>query len=311
MIMKDSKVFVAGHNGMLGHAITKLLKDQNYSRILTADRDELDLIDSHQVDNFFLSSKPDYVIIAAAKVGGINANIQKPVEFLQDNLYMQSNLFSSSYKYKVKKVVFLGSSCIYPKECPQPIKEEYLLDGKLEPTNEGYALAKITGLKLAKFYKQQYGLNSISLMPCNLYGPNDSFNLEKSHVLSALVKRFCDAVENNFDSIILWGSGIAKREFMHVNDAAKSILYFLNNSNDEDFINIGWGLDISIYDLAIKIASLSGYNGEILWDKSKPDGMLRKCLDVNKMENLGFRPTVRLEDGIKEMINLYKNKASL
>jgi GDP-L-fucose synthase len=305
---KNSKIFIAGHNGMLGSAILSLFNKELYNNILTANRKELDLCDPIQVKNFFQKEKPEYVILAAAKVGGINANIKQPVEFLQDNLYIQNNVISESFKNGVKKLVFLGSSCIYPKECIQPIKEEYLLDGKLEPTNEGYALAKIAGLKLAQFYNMQYGFNAISLMPCNLYGPNDSFDLEHSHVLSALVKRFSDAKRDNLDAITLWGSGIAKREFMHVHDAAKSVLHFLINYDKPELINIGWGIDISIKELAEKIANHIGFTGEILWDTTKPNGMLRKCLDVTKMKDLGFQPSISLDDGIIEMINLYNKK---
>jgi GDP-L-fucose synthase len=311
MINKNAKIYIAGHNGMVGNAIVNLLIKEGYFNLIKASKLELDLIDRPQVDIFFALHKPEYVIITAAKVGGINANILYPVEFLLDNIYIQNNLFYCCNKYKVKKVVFLGSSCIYPKECPQPIKEEYLLNGKLEPTNEGYALAKITGLKLAEYYKLQYGLNTISLMPCNLYGPNDSFDLINSHVLSALVKKICDAVDSNEKKILLWGTGNAKREFMHVDDLAIAVLFFLNNYDEPGFINIGWGIDITIKDLANKIASLTGFNGEIHWDISKPDGMMRKCLDVTKMKILGYSPLIQLEEGITQMIEIYKKQNNI
>jgi GDP-L-fucose synthase len=241
-------------------------------------------------------------------VGGIQANIENPATFLLDNLQMQNNVIKNSLIHKVKKFVFLGSSCIYPKDCPQPMREEYLLTGKLEPTNEGYALAKIAGIKLLQYYKTQYGFNGISLIPCNLYGPNDSFDLKNSHVLSALVKKFIDALDRNDDSITLWGTGNARREFMHVDDLAKAISFMLENYNEKGSINIGTGYDISIFDLSKSIADKLGYKGEIIWDKSKPDGMLRKCMNIRHMEELGFRPKITLVDGIEQMINIYKGK---
>jgi GDP-L-fucose synthase len=220
---------------------------------------------------------------------------------------IQNNVIDAAYRYGTEKLVFLGSSCIYPRECPQPMKEEYLLTGKLEPTNEGYAIAKIAGIKLLEGYKKQYGFNSISLMPCNLYGPNDSFDLEHSHVLSALVKRFVDATEQGVSEITLWGTGIARREFMHVDDTARAILFMLEHYNDTQFINIGVGYDVSIKELAEMIAAKTGYKGMIQWDTSKPDGMLRKCMDVSRMKALGFEPLITLEQGVEQMIEIYKN----
>jgi GDP-L-fucose synthase len=283
-----------------------LFKEQGFQNLITASKSELDLLNQHSVYRFLETEKPDFVIIAAAKVGGINANLTYPAEFLYDNLQIQNNLIHGAYLCKVKKIVFLGSSCIYPKDCPQPMKEEYLLTGLLEPTNEGYALAKITGLKMMEFYKKQYNLDSISLMPCNLYGPNDSFDLQKSHVLSALIKKFVDASENNDDSVTLWGTGIARREFMHVNDAAKAVLFMLENYNEPEFINIGWGEDISIKELANIIANKVNFKGRIEWDESKPNGMLKKCMDVSRMKLLGFSPSITLEQGIESMISIYK-----
>ena len=303
---KNDSIFVAGHKGMLGSAICKLLKAEGFSNIIVVGRHELDLTIEQDVNLFFQKHKPAYVILAAAKVGGINANISFPVEFLLDNLKIQNNVISASKINNVKKFAFIGSSCIYPKKCPQPIKEEYLLTGELEPTNEGYALAKIAGLRLVQYYKRQYGFNGINIMPCNLYGPNDSFDLNHSHVLSALVKRFSDAADNNVEEITLWGTGSAKREFMHVDDAARAILFLLENYDSEEIINVGWGEDISIYELAKIIANKLSYNGKIFWDTSKPDGMLRKCMDIGKMKDLGFKPKIPLVDGIDEMINIYR-----
>lgn len=305
---KNASIFVAGHNGMLGSAILRALKSNGFNRILTANRSELDLCDINQVKLFIQTNKPEFVILAAAKVGGINANINFPVEFLQDNLLIQLNLISQSFKNGVKKFIFIGSSCIYPKECMQPMKEEYLLDGKLEPTNEGYSLAKITGLKLLEYYKKQYGFESISIMPCNLYGPNDNFDLEHSHVLSALVRRFSEAHQKGLNELTLWGTGIARREFMHVDDAAKAVVYFMENYFSEEFVNVGWGKDISIKELAEVIAQKVGFNGVIKWDKSKPNGMLRKCMDVSRMKTTGFYPSISINEGIQQMIDIYQEK---
>jgi GDP-L-fucose synthase len=308
MIKLSSKIYIAGHNGMVGSAILRLFKGKGFSNLIVKNLSDLDLRNQSDVKKFFTIEKPEFVILAAAKVGGINANMKYPSEFLYDNLQIQNNIINQSFINGVKKLVFLGSSCIYPRECPQPIKEEYLLDGKLEPTNEGYALAKIAGLKLCEYYNKQYGFKSISLMPCNLYGPNDSFDLEHSHVLSALVKRFSDAASENSTELTLWGTGIARREFMHVDDAARAIFHMLNNYSSQGFINIGWGEDISIMDLAEKISKKTGYKGRILWDSSKPNGMLRKCLDVTKMRSLNFNPTIPLDQGIDQMIEIYKKQ---
>lgn len=303
---KSTKIFIAGHKGMVGSATLHNFKNAGYSNIIYKSSKELNLKDTLAVNNYFNLEKPELVILAAAKVGGIKANIENPATFLFDNLVIQNNVIDASYKYGVKKLVFLGSSCIYPRECPQPMKEEYLLTGKLEPTNEGYAIAKIAGIKLLEFYKKQHGFDSISLMPCNLYGPNDSFDLSHSHVLSALVKRFTDAVNENVPEITLWGTGNARREFMHVDDCAKAILFMLENYKDNDFINIGTGVDISIKELAEMIAELTGFTGKINWDHSKPDGMLKKCMDVSRMREIGFEPRITLKEGTMEMIEIYK-----
>jgi len=304
--MSKLKVFVAGSNGMVGSAVVRLLSTNHKYDIIVRNRKELDLLDSIAVSNFFAVEKIDIVILAAAKVGGIQANMTKPGQFLFENLQIQNNVIHQAYLNNVKKLVFLGSSCIYPKECPQPMKEDYILTGKLEPTNEGYAIAKIAGLKMCEVYKKQYGFDSISLMPCNLYGPNDSFDLQHSHVLSALVKRFSDAVANGLDEITLWGTGIAKREFMHVDDLAKALVFLMENYHDAEMINVGTGTDISIKELAELIADKAGFKGTISWDASKPDGMLKKCMDVSKLNALGFKPEITLSDGIDQMINIYK-----
>lgn len=306
MINKSSKIYITGHRGMLGSVTLNLFKEAGYTNIVTATHSELDLTNQQAVEDFFQKEKPKYVIHIAAKVGGIKANIDNPAVFLYDNLIMQANVIHSSYKNGVKKFVFLGSSCIYPKESPQPMKEEYLLTGKLEPTNEGYAIGKIAGIKLLETYHQQYGFNSISLMPSNIYGPNDSFDLAHAHVLSSLVKRFVDAKEENTPSVTLWGTGVARREFLNVSDCAKAILHLFENYNSHHFINIGPGNDISIKELATLISQKVEYEGEILWDAEKPDGMLRKCMDVDKMKQAGFVPEILLEQGIEEVIKSYK-----
>jgi len=244
--------------------------------------------------------------MAAARVGGIVANTSHPADFLYENLVMQNNVIHSAFVNGVKKFCFLGSSCIYPRACPQPMKEEFLMTGPLEPTNEGYALAKIAGLKLVEFYRKQYGFNGISLMPCNLYGTNDSFDPQSAHVLSSLVKKFVDAVDANSETVTVWGTGRVRREFMHVDDAAEAILYMMNNYNSPEFINIGWGEDVTIRQLAELIAVQSGFAGRIEWDASKPEGMLQKCMDVARMRQTGFAPRITLCDGIQKTIAEYK-----
>lgn len=305
-VNKEDKIYIAGHKGMVGSATMRYFQQQGYTNIVTADSKTLNLTKQADVEAFINKEKPAVVILAAAKVGGIQANIDNPATFLIDNLQIQNNVIQSSLTNKVKKFIFLGSSCIYPRECPQPMKEEYLLTGKLEPTNEGYAIAKIAGVKLLEGMYKQYGFKSISLMPCNLYGPNDSFDLKHSHVLSALVKRFTDARDNNDPELTLWGTGIARREFMHVDDVAASIFFMMENYDSPEFINIGSGTDISIKELAEMIKLKTGYKGNINWDHSKPDGMLRKCMDVSRMHALGFTPAISLEQGVDQMISIYQ-----
>lgn len=307
---KAQRVFVAGHGGMVGSAIVRLLKERGFKNLILCPHRELDLRDAPAVQKFFAAQKPEIVILAAARVGGIQANLNHPAEFLYDNLSIQNNVIHQSFISGVKEFCFLGSSCIYPRECPQPMKEEYLLTGPLEPTNEGYALAKIAGLKMVEYYRRQYGFNGISVMPCNLYGTNDSFDSLHSHVLAALVKKFVDAVNNRIENVVVWGTGSARREFMHVDDAAEAILFLMDHYHGVDFVNIGWGSDISIRDLAELIAQKTGYQGLITWDAAKPDGMPRKCVDTTRLRALGYAPKISLEDGIVKTIKQYREMVS-
>jgi GDP-L-fucose synthase len=303
---KSDRIFVAGHNGMVGSAIVRQLKNQGHDNLLLCSHRELDLKDPQAVRDLFMRQKPDIVILAAARVGGIQANLDHPAEFLYENLAIQNSVIHQSFLNGVKKFCFLGSSCIYPRECLQPMKEHYLLTGPLEPTNEGYALAKIAGLKMVEYYRRQYGFNGISVMPCNLYGTNENFDPLHSHVLSALIKKFVDAVDTGVDTVTVWGTGSAKREFMHVDDAAEAILFLLDTYNEPDFVNVGSGVDISIHDLANLIAQQAGYTGAIHWDLSKQDGMPRKCVDISRLRALGYAPKISLEDGIKKTIEEYR-----
>lgn len=304
---KDDIIYVAGHNGLVGSAIMRKLENNDFTSVIYRTHSELDLRDSIAVNEFIQKERPTYVIMAAGKVGGICANINNPAEFLYDNVIMQSNIIHQSYLGGVKKMLVLGSSCIYPKECPQPMKEEYLMNGKLEPTNEGYALSKIIALKMGEYYKKQYGFNVISVMPCNLYGYNDSFDLNNSHVLSATVKKFVDALDDKSCDVVMWGTGEARREFMNVEDMADACLFMLDKYEDSQFINVGCGYDISIRELAELVAKHTGFMGTIKWNTSKPDGMKRKCLDVSRMRSMGFEPKVSIEQGVIEMIRYYKS----
>ena len=303
---KDAKIYVAGHAGMVGSAIMRALSARGYSQLITASHAAVDLCDASAVGRFLKEKRPQYVFLAAAKVGGIQANKSHPVEFLRDNLTIQNNIIHHACLNEVKKLVFLGSSCIYPRECPQPMKEESLMTGPLEPTNEGYALAKIAGLRLAQYYQREYGLECLNPMPCNLYGANDSFDPANSHVLSALVKRFVDAAEARTPEVTLWGSGIARREFLHVDDLARALLLLVEKWHSPEIINVGCGADVSIKELASLIAGKTGYLGKISWDTTMPDGMLRKCLDVSKLNALGYRPEITLEQGIEGVIADYR-----
>ena len=296
---------------MVGSAVVRLLKDKRCQNFLMPNSQELDLCDRQQVDAYFSKYRPEYVFMIGAKVGGIIANKSDPVGFLSENARMQLNLFEACHKYGTKKNLFLGSSCIYPRDCPQPMKEEYLLTGALEPTNEGYALAKIMGLKLAKYYYEQYGMLTVCPLPCNIYGTNDHFDLERSHVLSALVRRFVDATDEGKPSVTLWGSGIAQREFIHVDDVAQALLFLMESFDSPDIINLGTGIDVSIRDLATLIAKEVKYQGEIYWDTTKPDGMLRKCLDISRLTAMEFRANISLQEGISRTIAEYRQLKKL
>jgi len=309
MLRKDSKIYVAGHNGMVGSSISRLLNLKGFNNLIFKSSKELDLTNQELVYSFFKKENPEYVINAAAKVGGIMANNTYPYEFLMENMLIQNNLIKFSNDFDVKKFIFLGSSCIYPKLSPQPIKEEYLLTGPLEATNEAYALAKISGLKLCESIRKQYGKEFISLMPTNLYGPKDNYDLNSSHVIPALIRKFRDAVINNNEQVILWGDGSPLREFLHVDDLAESIFFVLNNDLAESLYNVGYGEEISIKDLAELIKKITGFKGLIIWDKAKPNGTPRKLLDSSKIISIGWSPKIKLEDGIKSTIKLLNKKS--
>lgn len=298
---KSSKIYVAGHRGMVGSAIVRRLKENGYMNIICRTSAELDLRNQAAVEKFFEEEKPEYVFLAAAKVGGIYANNTYPAEFIYDNLMIETNIINSSYKNSVKKLLFLGSSCIYPKFAQQPIKEEYLLTGSLEETNEAYAIAKIAGIELCKFYRRQYGCDFISAMPTNLYGINDNFNLETSHVMPALIRKFHEAKINNSKEVVMWGTGKPRREFMYVDDLADSLIHLMLNYSDELHVNLGTGEDIEIGELANLIKDIVGYEGKIINDLSKPDGTPRKLLDVTRLNSTGFRHKVELKDGVEKV----------
>jgi len=303
---KNAKIYVAGHRGLVGSAIMRKLKKEGYNNLVYRTSSELDLRRQEKVENFFRDEKPEYVILAAAKVGGIKANDTYSAEFLYDNLMIETNVIDAAYQNDVKKLLFLGSSCIYPKFADQPMKEDYLLSGKLESTNEGYAVAKITGIKLCEHYNKQYGTNFISAMPTNLYGPNDNFDLETSHVLPALIRKFHEAKVNDEDEVVIWGTGKPRREFLHVDDLADALLYLMNNYNGDQFVNVGVGKDISILELAELIKDIVGFEGEIVNDLSKPDGTPRKLLDVSRLNELGWEAQISLEEGIKDTYHWFK-----
>lgn len=298
---KDSKIYVAGHKGLVGSAIVRNLRAKGYENIIGRSHSELDLTNADKVREFFKEEKPEYVFLAAAKVGGINANNKAPADFIYENLMIECNVIKAAHDFKIKKLLFLGSSCIYPKMCPQPIKEEYLLSGYLEQTNEGYALAKISGLKMCQFFKKQYRDNFISVMPTNLYGPNDNFDLQTSHVMPALIRKFHEAKINSKPYVEIWGTGKPLREFLHVDDMAGACVYLMENYDGEEHVNIGTGREVTIRELAEIIANIVGYKGELKFDDSKPDGTPRKLLDVSKLNSLGWRYKIELEEGIKEV----------
>ena len=304
--LNGKRIFVAGHNGMVGGALVRLLKKID-CEILTTTSNELDLKKTIEVDEWFDENKPDTVFLAAAKVGGILANSSYPADFLFDNLAIQNSVISNSFKHKIKKFMFLGSSCIYPREAKQPIKENALLTGELEPTNEAYAIAKIAGIKLCQFYRKQYDVDYISVMPTNLYGPGDNFHSENSHVVAALISKFHEAKELNKDEVVLWGSGKPLREFMHVDDLAEGLLFLMENYSDYEHINIGTGKEISIIEFANIIKKIAGWHGIIKFDKNYPDGMARKVMDINKISKLGWTSKIELKVGLEQAYKWFSN----
>jgi len=304
---KQAKIYVAGHRGMVGSAIVRKLETLGYTSIITRTSKELDLRNQQAVADFFATEKPDYVFLAAAKVGGIVANNTYRAEFIYDNLMMESNIIHQSYVNGVQKLLFLGSSCIYPKMAPQPLKEEYLLSGYLEETNQPYAIAKIAGIELCDSYRAQYGCNFISAMPTNLYGPNDNYDLEKSHVLPAMLRKFITAKANDEATVTIWGSGTPRREFLHVDDLAEACLYLMENYNEKGLVNIGTGVDVTILELAQMVKEITGYQGEIVLDASKPDGTPRKLMDVSKINGFGWKARIDLYQGISMVYDLVKN----
>ncbi|MFB9276294.1 GDP-L-fucose synthase family protein [Cohnella cellulosilytica] len=306
----DARIYVAGHRGLVGSAITRRLRSLGYNNLILRSSSELDLRDMGQVERFFRTERPEYVFLAAAKVGGILANSTYPAEFIRDNLAIQTNVIHYAYLNNVRKLLFLGSSCIYPKHAPQPMQEEHLMSGYLEPTNEPYAIAKIAGLKMCEFYNRQYGTDFVSVMPTNIYGIEDNFDLQTSHVLPALIRKFAEAKQNNQPTVELWGSGTPRREFLFSDDLADACVYLINqpDASNHGLINIGAGVDITIFELAQLIGEIVGYTGEIVFDSTKPDGALRKLLDVSKLTAMGWTATTLLREGIKQTYDWYCDK---
>lgn len=311
----NAKIYIAGHRGLVGSALVRKLQSDGYNNLILRTSKELNLLDQQATAVFFATEKPEYVFLAAAKVGGILANDTYPAQFIYENLQIQNNIIHQSYLNGVKKLLFLGSSCIYPRDCPQPMKEEYLLTGLLEKTNEPYALAKIAGIKMCQSYNRQYGTNFIAVMPTNLYGPGDNFDLKNSHVLPALIRKFHEAKMAGAKEVVAWGTGSVRREFLYVDDMADGCVFLMNNFNPtkeqneegEIFVNLGIGEDVTIKDLAESVKKVVGFEGEIVWDSSKPDGTPRKLLEMSKMHNLGWKHKVKLEEGIKNSYEAYKN----
>lgn len=297
---KNAKIYVAGHRGLVGSAIIRKLRAEGYSNLFTATREQLDLRDQVAVNYWFRTNRPDYVFLVAGTVGGILANSTCPAEFIYDNIMIAFNVIHAAFQYAVKKLVYLGSSCIYPRDCPQPMKEEYLLTGPLESTNEPYAIAKIAGIKLCQVYRKQFGCNFITAMPTNLYGPNDNFNLQTSHVLPALIRKFHETKKKDYGEVIIWGTGKPRREFLHVDDLAEACLLLMQKYDSEEIINIGTGKDISIRELAELITEVVGYRGGIVFDTTKPNGTPRKLLDVTRLYALGWQPKIGLREGIAQ-----------
>ena len=305
---KNAKTYIAGHRGMVGSAIQRKLEKEGYTNLLTADSKQLDLRSQAETEAFFYKEKPDYVFVAAAKVGGIVANNTYRAEFLYDNLMIEANVIHAAWKFGVEKLMFLGSSCIYPKMAPQPLKEEYLLTGLLEPTNEPYAIAKIAGIKLCDAYRAQYGCNFVSVMPTNLYGPNDNYHPQNSHVLPAMIRRFHEARQEGLQSVSIWGTGTPLREFLHTDDLADACFFLMQHYNEPGFVNIGTGVDLSILELAELVAKITGYEGQILTDPSKPDGTPRKLMDVSKLNGMGWKAKIGLEEGIRSVYDSWREK---
>lgn len=302
---KNSKIFVAGHRGLVGSAILRKLEQEGYSNIVVRNSKELDLRDKEQLNKFFEQEQPEYVFLAAAKVGGIKANMDYPADFIFDNLAIETNVIQASHKYNVKKLLFLGSSCIYPRLCPQPIKEEYLLTSELEKTNEPYAIAKIAGLKMCQAFNKQYGTKFISCMPTNLYGPNDNFDLQTSHVLPALIAKFVKAKKENQPEVVIWGTGKARREFLYVDDLAEACIFLMDKYENDLPLNIGTGEDITILEVAQAIKEIVGFEGKIVFDTTKPDGTPQKLLTIEKIRSLGWEPSTSLRDGLQKTIEWY------
>ena len=308
---KQAKIYVAGHNGMVGSAIVRELKHRGYTNIVSRTHMQLDLCRQADVETFFEKERPEYVFLAAAKVGGIMANMQSPATFLYDNLMMQNNIIECSRRYGVKKLMFLGSSCIYPREAPQPMREDYLLDGKVEPTNEGYAIAKIAGMKLCEMYNRQYGTDYISVMPCNLYGIGDNFDPVRSHVVPALIRKFHEAKESKASEVVVWGTGMARREFLFTDDLIDACLFLMENYSGNEFFNVGSGSDVSIKELAEIIKEVVGFEGAIVFDTTKPDGMPQKLLDVNKLKKAGWEYRTGLKEGLAMTYQWYLDNYEL
>lgn len=301
----NSRIYVAGHRGLVGSAIIRSLKQRGFENLITRTHAELELMDAVAVKDFFEQAKPEYVFLAAAKVGGIHANSTYPADFMRENLIVQTNVIHESWRQGVIKLLFLGSSCIYPKLCPQPIKEEYLLSGELEKTNDAYALAKIAGIKTCQSYNQQHGTHFISAMPTNLYGVNDNFHPENSHVLPALIRRFHEAKLANVESISIWGTGTSRREFLHSSDLADAVLFLMENYDDSEIVNVGCGKDQTIKELAETIQEVVGYTGHLKFDSTRPDGTPQKILDISKINSLGWKPTISLREGLKQVYQWY------
>lgn len=304
----ESRIFIAGHNGLVGSALVRRWRKAGFHNLLLRRSAEVDLTDQAATEAFFAAEKPEYVLLAAAKVGGIHANDTYPAEFIRDNLAIQTNVIHSARKHGVKKLLFLGSSCIYPKLAPQPMNEDCLLTGPLEPTNQWYAIAKIAGLKMCQAYRRQYGFNAIAAMPTNLYGPNDNFDLQNSHVLPALIRKFHEAKQANAPVVEIWGTGNPRREFLHADDLADACLHLMQTYDDEQLVNVGWGSDVSIAELAAMIAKVVGYQGRMHFDSSKPDGTPRKLLDTGRLTALGWQPTINLEQGLRDTYTWYANE---